>query len=213
MGIFGSAWEDHDSRLAENWKREISDDDYVIVVGDISWALRFEDAIPDLDWIHNLPGHKILLKGNHDLWWHGITKMNELYDDMYFLQNTHFMIDEHVAVCGTRGWILPGQEDYRAESDDKILAREVQRLEMSFESGIAAGATQIICATHYPPALTPSNKSVFTEAIEKYPVKTAIYGHLHGTSVYQKGIMGKYETTEYKLVSLDYLNANPLQIR
>ena len=211
MGVFGSAWRDHAERLDVSWREVVGEDDLVIVVGDISWAMKPEEAIPDLDFLHGLPGQKLLVRGNHDLWWQSVTKLNALYGDMRFLQNDSVFYGEGKAICGSRGWGLAGLEDYGAD-DEKILARELIRLQLSFDGAMKKGAEDIICALHFPPALTPSNKSPFTELIEKYPVSQVIYGHLHGPQAFKKGIMGEYAGILYRLVSVDYLDCKPLQI-
>ena len=211
MDIFGDAWKGHAARLDAAWREEVSEDDLVVVAGDISWALKLEDAIPDLDFLDRLPGRKLLVRGNHDLWWQKITKLNAMYDDMRFLQNDHAFQGEGRAVCGSRGWGLPGLEDYGAD-DEKILARELIRLQMSLDKAATAGASEIICAMHFPPALTPHNVSPFTELIEQYPVSQVVYGHLHGPQAFRKGIMGEHRGVQYRLASCDYLGFRPLRI-
>ena len=104
MDVFGPAWHDHEQRVEEAWKATVSDEDTVILAGDLSWALRMEQAVADLDFIDRLPGRKFCIKGNHDLWWHGITRMNQMYDRIRFLQNDCAEADNHI-LCGTRGWI------------------------------------------------------------------------------------------------------------
>lgn len=211
MDVFGSAWTDHAERFSLRWREEVSGGDIVIVAGDISWALKTEDAIPDLDFLHGLPGYKVLVRGNHDLWWQSITKLNALYDDIRFLQNDFIFVGDGAAICGSRGWGLPGLEGYGAD-DEKILARELIRLHMSLERAVSAGAKNIICAMHFPPALMPSNQSAFTDLIQKYPVSRVVYGHLHGAQAFRKGIQGRHGEVEYSLVSCDYLRFSPLRI-
>ena len=211
MGVFGETWRDHADRLAEFWNEDVSENDTVIVAGDISWAMKIDDAIPDLDFLHKLTGKKVLIRGNHDLWWQKITKLNTLYDDMVFLQNCYVAFDEKTAICGSRGWGLPGLEDY-GKDDEKILARELTRLKLSLDKAVAAGFKKIVCAIHFPPALTPSNKSPFTEMIGKYPVFQVVYGHLHGQQAFRKGVTGEYSGIKYSLVSGDFLDFKPLRI-
>ena len=211
MEVFGEAWKNHAERLAVAWRESVAEEDTVIVAGDISWAMKPEDAAPDLDFLHELPGKKLLIRGNHDLWWQKITQLNKMYDDMRFLQNDNVFFDEGLAICGSRGWGLPGLEDY-GQDDEKILARELIRLEMSLDKSIMDGATDIICVLHFPPALTPVNTSPFTELIEKYPVSQVVYGHLHGSQAFGKGILGIHGGIQYKLVSGDYLYFRPLLI-
>lgn len=211
MDIYGARWQNHAERLKENWEANITEEDFVIVAGDISWALRPDEAIADLDWVHGLPGHKILLKGNHELWWQSIGKLNKLYDDMYFLQNTFFDAGG-VAVCGSRGWICPGAEDF-CERDEKIYGRELLRLEMSLEAAKKAGFTDIIGAMHFPPTNDKHQPSGFTQLFERYGVKEVVYGHLHGSEVWKKGMQSVLNGVSYRLVSLDYLSATPIRLR
>lgn len=209
MDIYGQDWVNHTNRLKEAWHDEINEDDTVIVAGDISWALRFSDAVSDLDWIHSLPGQKVFIRGNHDLWWSGIHKLNSLYDDIYFIQNTHYAA-EGIAICGSRGWEDKDDPDFTSD-DDKIYRRELIRMEMSLRSAVDAGLDDIIVAIHYPPA-APGKSTEFTDLFEQYEVKKVVYGHLHGTDGYKKGIKGNMNGVEYMLVSLDYLSCNPLKI-
>ena len=212
MGVFGDSWKSHAERLAEAWREDVSEGDTVIVAGDISWALKPAESIADLDFLHGLPGSKLLVRGNHDPWWQGIKRLNAMYGDMRFLQNDHVMFRDGLAICGSRGWGLPGLEDY-GEDDEKILARELLRLEMSLEDAVKAGAEDILCAMHFPPALTPANTSPFTELIERYPVSQVIYGHLHGPQAFRKGIQGEHRGIRYILVSSDFLDFRPLRIK
>ena len=167
----------------------------------------------DLDWVHNLPGRKILFKGNHDLWWQSLSKLNKLYEDgtMLFVQNKCVMLDEKTAICGTRGWTCPGTEGF-GEHDRKIYDREVLRLRMSLDDAKASGAENIIGVLHYPPTNEKHHKSGFTDLMTEYGVKTCVYGHLHGKDAFKNGLKGEYNGVEYKLVSLDYLQGRPEEV-
>jgi predicted phosphohydrolase len=210
MDVFGPEWARHDERVAAAWRELVGDEDVVIVPGDISWALRIADAAADLDWIHALPGQKIFIRGNHDLWWQGIKRLNTLYEDIVFLQNDHARLENGMFVCGSRGWELPGTDF--GENDKKILARELVRLKLSLDSAVAAGAGEILAAIHFPPAVAPQYRSVFTELLEQYPVKQVVYGHLHGTAAFSKGIRGLRGGILYRLVSSDYLDFRPVEV-
>lgn len=211
MDVFGDAWRDHYLKLRQSWLENITEDDTVIICGDISWGLKLDEAMADLEWIHNLPGTKIITKGNHDLWWSSISKLNKLFDDIHFLQNTSVLTKEGVAVCGSRGWICPGSDGF-GEHDQKIYDREAHRLELSLQEAEKLGAKQIIAALHYPPTNDKHQESEFTRLLSEYGVKTCLYGHLHGKDAFKNGIKGIYNGVEYRLVSLDYLEACPVRI-
>ena len=219
MDIFGGQWIGHTEKLYKSWHEKISDEDIVIICGDISWGLKLEEAKADLDWIHGLPGRKLLFRGNHDLWWKSIGKLNELYDDgtMEFVQNRCVVAEVpgqgpgRVAVCGTRGWICPGTEGF-TQHDRKIYQREAARLRMSLEDARKAGAETIIGVLHFPPTNDKRQRSDFTDLMTEYGVKTCVYGHLHGREAFKNGLKGLYNGVEYKLVSLDYLDGMPQEI-
>ena len=233
MDVFGPRWFNHAQRLEQAWRESVRPEDTVIIPGDISWALKLEDAKVDLDWVAALPGHKVLLKGNHDLWWTGITKLNQMYDNMTFLQNDHVEA-EGVFICGSRGWLTPDNEDY-TEADEKIYKRELLRLESSLKSAVSAfekraaeageedgaaaekggadaGRPRILGMLHYPPVSDSSRFSGFQQLFEDYGVKDVYYGHIHGEDGFRSAIRGDHHGIRYHLVSLDYLNCQPLQI-
>lgn len=167
----------------------------------------------DFQWIHELPGYKVITKGNHDLWWSAINRMNSMFDDILFLQNHCYQVPKtDIAICGTRGWICPGTEGFD-QHDRKIYDRELLRLEFSLEEAKASGAKDLIAALHYPPTNDKMQPSEFTEMLSKYGVKTCVYGHLHGKDNFRRGFQGVLNGVEYRLVSLDYLGCQPVKIR
>ena len=210
MDIYGGEWVNHVERVEQNWKTLVKEDDVVIIAGDISWALKREEASCDLSWIKNLPGKKVLIKGNHDLWWSSISKLNQFDENMFFMQNSYYTAGEY-AICGSRGWICPGDTEFTAH-DLKIYKRELGRLRTSLELARKDGMCKIIGAIHYPPSNDRQEDSGFTELFEEYGVELVLYGHLHGTESHRKGIQGIRNGVEYKLVSCDYLRCCPLKI-
>lgn len=210
MDVFGARWHNHAQRLETAWRQSVAEEDTVVIPGDISWGLKLEEAKVDLDWVAALPGKKILLKGNHDLWWTGITKLNRMYGNMVFLQNDHVEA-EGVYICGSRGWLTPDNEDFTA-ADEKIYRRELLRLESSLKSAVRAGAGRILGMLHYPPVSDSSRFSGFQQLFEDYGVKEVYYGHVHGEDGFRRSIKGEVHGIRYHLVSLDYLNCQPLQI-
>jgi len=212
MDIFGPEWVGHAEKLQKNWNETITNEDTIVIAGDISWGLRLGQAMADLEWIHNLPGTKVLIKGNHDLWWTSINTLTKLYEDIIFIQNHAYISEkENYAICGTRGWICPGTVGYD-EHDNKIYEREQIRLKFSLEEAKNSGIQNIMVALHYPPTNDKMQTSGFTRLLSEYGVKTCVYGHLHGNDAYKNGIKGNLNGVEYKLVSLDYLSCMPQKI-
>lgn len=211
MDIYGGIWVDHARKVKENCEKKITDNDTLIIAGDISWALKLPDAMADLEWISNLPGKKVCFKGNHDLWWSGIKKLNTLFDDITFMQNDVYMV-EKIAICGTRGWICPGTDGFDA-SDEKIYKRELLRLEASLKAAIAADAQEIIGVMHYSPTNDKKQLSGFTDLFEKYGVKEVVFGHLHGHDAERNKEPFNLNGVTYRLVSLDGIDADPVKLR
>lgn len=221
MDIYGGEWVKHTEKLKANWSAIVAENDTVILPGDSSWALRFEDALVDLKWISELPGKKVLIKGNHDLWWNSVSRLNALYENMFFLQNS-FYEAEGYAICGSRGWICPGDDDFTIH-DEKIYKRELGRLKISLEAAARAGygsksgnssseCGKILGVLHFPPASDNLRRSGFTELFEEYGVEKVIYGHLHGKDAYGNGLQGIRNKVEYILTSVDYLKCKPYKI-
>lgn len=209
MDIFGSEWESHAIKIKENWDRVVGEDDLVIVAGDISWAMHLAEAIPDLQWLAELKGTKLLIKGNHDYWWNSIGKVrSQLPLSLYALQNDHFPWDNRV-VCGTRGWICPGEEGFDNEHDQKLYLREVQRLQLSLESSSRDSFSDIIVALHFPPYNRKGQPSAFTRLLERYKVKICVFGHIHDSGrdyIFQ----GNRNGVEYRFVAADGIDFTPL---
>ena len=210
MNIFGDNWENHEKKIIDSWNSKVNKNDTVLIVGDTSWGINMDEATFDLDIIHNLPGKKIYVKGNHDYWWTTVAKLNKLYEDMSFLQNNFYSYNEY-AICGTRGWICPNDVKF-TEDDEKIYKREAHRLKLSLDAARKAGFKKVIVITHYPPTNDKLEPSLFTDIYEEYKVEKVIYGHLHGKESFKMGLEGIREGVEYKLVSCDYVDFNLVKI-
>lgn len=209
MGIFGEKWINHDESIKRNWLDKIKEEDTVLIAGDISWSMKQNESKMDLDWISALPGHKIISKGNHDYWWSGISKLNKEYENISFIQNNYFTYKDY-AICGTRGWILPGTTGF-SDHDDKIYKRELIRLELSLSAAEKDGYNKKICMIHYPPFNDKHEESDFTRLFEKYNVEYVIYGHIHGAKAYQyKDIT--INNIRYSLTSCDFIDFIPLEL-
>ncbi len=209
MDVFGPGWKEHTAKLSANWDSLVKDSDLVIVPGDISWAQRLDEAIPDLEWVAARKGTKLLIKGNHDYWWPTISKLREkLPPSVFALQNDYFAWGNW-AVCGTRGWICPGEEGFDNDQDQKIYLREVHRLRLSLERAREDSFDSIIAALHFPPFTRRGSSSDFTRVLEEYGVKICIYGHIHdnGRDSFFQGERGG---VHYRFVAADGIDFSPV---
>ena len=209
MDIF-SGWEDYVDRLKKNWLKKITAEDVVVLPGDISWGTTMDEAFEDFNFLHCLPGKKVILKGNHDYWWNTMSKMrawlSEKGLDTIVILNNNCYIYDKTAICGTRGWIQPGTKD-----DVKVYNRELQRLRLSLEDGKKNGASELCAFIHYPPVYSNYKHLEVIEILSEYGVKRCFYGHVHGESV-RYAVNGVVDGIEFKLVSADYLRFCPLHI-
>ncbi len=209
MDIFGENWEGHPEAFFSGWREVVGPKDLVIVPGDISWAMRLEEALPDLRDLAALPGIKVLLRGNHDYWWPSISKLRRaLPAGMHALQNDAIVIGG-VAVAGTRGWITPGDREF-TEQDQKIYRREVERLRLSLKHLEGQTFDRLIIALHYPPTGPAGEPTGFTELIEQYRPDAVVYGHLHGADA--RRLIHTWEGIPLHLVAADFLRFRPKQI-
>ncbi|MEG0767744.1 MAG: metallophosphoesterase, partial [Clostridia bacterium] len=183
MVIFGAHWVDHFARICADWRARVTDADLVLLPGDMSWAMHLEDALPDLRAVAELPGKKILLRGNHDYWWSAISRLRaSLPPSLYALQNDAITL-HGVTLCGTRGWTCPGDMALSAE-DEKIYQREIVRLQLSLcDARRRAPTGPLLAMMHYPPFNERQEVSPFTRLFTAYGVTHVVYGHLHGASL------------------------------
>ncbi|MDK2801160.1 MAG: uncharacterized protein PWP27_385 [Clostridiales bacterium] len=216
MDVFGDIWDSYMDKIKSHWIEEVSDGDYVLVPGDISWATYLEQIYKDFEYINQLPGIKVIMKGNHDYWWSTVSKLNQYikqhnFDKIVFLYNNSILYKD-IAICGTRGWNCPGSDEFSKE-DEKIYLRELHRLELSIQQGLKYNPSEIIVALHYPPVNRYRDmQSGFIKLLKKYGVKTCIYGHLHANSQ-RNALIGEYEGIQFYLVACDYINFRPLKLK
>ena len=209
MDIFGENWENHEQKIIENWKMSIKEDDLVLIPGDISWALKCEDAYEDLKKIDDLPGKKIISKGNHDYWWQSLNKINKFnFTKIEFLQNNSFVY-KNVGITGTRGW-SPIDRELEDSHDKKIFLRELNRLKLSIES-LPYKPEKIISMIHYPPFNSDLSPNEFVYLMKGYGVDICLYGHLHSEG-HSYAVEGIVEGIEFHLISSDYLKFKPKKI-
>jgi hypothetical protein len=200
MNIF-KGWENHADKLRENWNKVVGEGDTVVIAGDISWAQKYEEALPDLEFINSeLNGKKIILKGNHDFWWTSLRKM-DTWSNINFLRNNAFLVDS-IAVCGTRGWL--------ESTDKKLQKREELRLEASVKCAIELGG-EVVAFLHYPPIYGEFENYALIDVLQRHGVKRCYYGHLHG-SAHKYAVSGKRYGIEFSLISADFVEFAPVCI-
>lgn len=213
MNIFGPVWENYLDKIEQSWNKLVSDDDVVLISGDISWAMKLNDAIPDLNYISQFKGKKIILRGNHDYWWSSISGVRSvLKPNMFAIQNDAIKIGDTI-FCGTRGWTVP-EITHKTPDDEKIYNREVIRLGLSLQDAkrLQQNNEKIIVMMHYPPFNSKMEDNEFTNLIEQYGVKTVVYGHLHSYDKKQKLIVYK-NNVKYYLTSCDLIGNELIEIK
>lgn len=205
MDIFGEKWIDHEEKIINNWKSLVKSGDLVILPGDITWALKLNEAKEDLKRIDQLPGKKVILKGNHDYWWTSLSKLNGLgLESLFFMQNNSYIYKDY-GIAGSRGWIARDNDDFK-EDDEKIFAREIGRLKMSLD-GIK-DTKKKIAIMHYPPFNIDLSPNEFVDIMKQYGVDTCLYGHLHSEG-HKFAVEGNIHGIEFHCVSCDYINFKP----
>lgn len=216
MEVFGSRWIGGIDKLKRNWNAVISDEDSIIIPGDISWAMTLEDAYNDFAMLDSLPGTKIIGKGNHDFWWATASKMYNFFESNHFdsikiLYNNSFII-ENKLICGSRGWFAEesNQKTVGDVSWSKITDRETLRLKMSLESNIDVTDIQKIVFLHFPPVWNNSVCNDIISLLHAHNVSKCFYGHIHG--MYSSDANFDYEGIRFELVSADFLDFCPKKI-
>ena len=211
MDVFGSHWDRHFETISEHWRRMVAPDDLVLIPGDISWAMQLPDAMDDLNAIAQLPGTKLLLRGNHDYWWTSLSKLRAaMPPDMYVIQNDAVRFGDRI-FCGTRGWMFPTPQQALNGQDEKVYQRELIRLRMSLDQARRLGDGEVTVMLHYPPLFADGLSTGFTDILEEYAVRRVVYGHLHGAGI-KIAFEGEREGVEYRLVSCDALGFCPLKL-
>ncbi len=209
MDVFGGAWVGYMEKLKEGLSC-IQPKDTTVLLGDISWSLDLAGAKADFAWVNEIPGRKIILKGNHDYWWSTAAKFYKFcndngFTDQWILNNNHYAYNGF-AICGTRGWFY--DEERSGQHDEKVFKRELIRLETSLQS---AGALPKIVFLHYPPRYKGYECPEILELLAKHQVRKCFYGHLHGPS-HGLAMEGIWDSVEYKLVSADRLDFKPFLV-
>ena len=203
MDVFGAGWEGHFDKIKNDWQNKVAEDDIVLLCGDTSWGTKLEEGVFDLNSLKGLKGRKVFVKGNHDYWWNGISKLRDAAPDdtFYFLQNDCVKFG-NIIICGSRGWSCPGSADY-TEHDEKLYLREAERFKLCFKEveKVREEGDVLIVMTHYPPMGLKLQDTLFTKLFEENGADKVVFGHIHGQSFFPfRTVKGGIE---YVLTSCD----------
>lgn len=203
MDVFGAGWEGHFEKIKNDWQSKVAEDDIVLLCGDTSWGTKLEEGVFDLNSLKGLKGRKVFVKGNHDYWWNGISKLRDAAPDdtFYFLQNDCVKFG-NIIICGSRGWSCPGSADY-TEHDEKLYLREAERFKLCFKEveKVREEGDILIVMTHYPPMGLKLQDTLFTKLFEENGADKVVFGHIHGQSFFPfRTVKGGIE---YVLTSCD----------
>lgn len=208
MDVF-PGWQGYVERIEKNWRALIKEEDTVVLAGDTSWAMKLEDTVKDFTFLQNLPGQKVILKGNHDYWWTTAKKMENFlkangFDSLHILHNNSYST-EGKSICGTRSWMFDVGEPH----DEKVMNRELGRLRMSLDA--AEPGMERLVFLHYPPVYPNANAQQVIDVLNEYGVTKCFYGHLHGAAI-RFAVQGMVGEIDYKLISADSLAFCPYKI-
>ncbi len=219
MEVFGSRWQNYTDRIATQWKNVVTDDDTVMIPGDISWALTTQEAIDDLKWIDALPGKKLIMKGNHDFWWSTVSKMEKMFcenciNTIGILNNNALEIEDYI-VAGSRGWFVDKSMQTTELNVDyeKIVNREVIRCRMSLEAAKKlreASGKEILAFFHFPPVWGDYVCEPLIALLKEYNIERCFFGHIHG--VYAQPGSFEWEGIHFRMISADFLKFLPYRI-
>lgn len=205
MEVF-RGWENYVERLEKNWRAVVSDEDTVVIDGDISWGMHLDDCEKDFAFLHALPGRKLLIKGNHDYWWETRRKIDRFLEEHRFTSMQVVFNDAvrvgDLTVCGSRGWFF----DDESADTLKVLNRERQRLIRSIES--AQSGTTPVVFLHYPPVMDGRRCEEIFSVLTEYGIRRCYFGHIHGDTT------GRYDDftedgVRFSLIAADRLKFCP----
>lgn len=211
MTVFGG-WDDYVTRLENNWRNLVTDTDTVVIAGDISWGMNLNQAKADFAFLNDLPGKKLILKGNHDYWWTTRRQMDLFFeqngfDTLRIVHNDAVAVEDKYAVCGSRGWFFDAEED----ADRLVLLREAGRLRTSIHAAKETGLEPVVFL-HYPPLYADQVCPEILDVLKEEGVKRCYYGHVHSKGI-RLAVQGDVEGIQYELISADALQFCPILVR
>ena len=210
MNVF-SGWDDYVERLEHHWRELITDNDTVVIAGDVSWGMNLKQAQADFAFLNSLPGKKLILKGNHDYWWTTRRQMDLFFeqngfDTLRIVHNDAVVVDDKYAVCGTRGWFFDAEED----ADKLVLLREAGRLRTSIRAAKDTGLRPVVFL-HYPPRYADQVCDEILTVLQEEEITDCFYGHVHSNGI-RLAVQGNIDGINYHLVSADALRFCPIPV-
>ena len=211
MNVF-SGWDDYVERLERHWREIVTEEDTVVIAGDISWGMNLKQAQKDFAFLHNLPGKKLIFKGNHDYWWTTRRQMDLFFeqngfDSLRIVHNDAVVVEDRYAVCGTRGWFFDAEED----ADKLVLLREAGRLRTSIRVAKETGLTPVVFL-HYPPRYADQICPEILSVLHEEEITHCFYGHVHSNGI-RLAVQGEIEGIHYRLISADALKFCPILVQ
>ena len=231
MDVFGEKWINHPTKIKKNWEKYITKDDLILIAGDISWGLHEKEALKDLEWIDSLPGNKVLIKGNHDLWWKSSSKVRKILPSSIHIIYNDAITFGNITIGGTRLWDAPNLNYYKyidikeiknvnikkkqftedeIQKDAKIFKKELDRLARSLDA-MDKQAKYKILMVHYPPIPPDLSDNEFSRLIKDEDINICIYGHLHNLFSDAPVNFSK-DGTKYLCTACDYIDFVPIKL-
>lgn len=207
MDVFGPEWAGHRRKIERNWREAVGPDDLVLLCGDLSWAMKLPEAQPDLDFIDSLPGVKYFIRGNHDFWFSGPSRVRAAVGESMRLIRYDAAADRGVGVCGVRGWVWPGHPEYEPQDDRKQWQRSILRLGLSLNALRALQWEVAVAMFHYPPR-DAARETELTDMVREAGVRYCVYGHVHGRDA-ARAFEGEADGVIYRCVSADHVGFAP----
>ena len=211
MDVFGGNWEGHFEKIKADWREKVTEEDAVLIAGDISWAMKMDGAMEDLRSLSPLPGKKVFIRGNHDYWWTTRRKMDDYlqsrgFDTLRIIHNSAEPVGDY-AVCGTRGWFYDAEQD----ADRKVLLREVGRLKLSIDAAEKTGKEPVVFL-HYPPVMGEAECPEIMDVLRERSIRLCYYGHIHGPGA-RRTSAKTVDGITLRLVSCDAVGFTPVLVR
>ncbi len=211
---YAARWRDHAAKLEQNWRQSVSPEDLVLLPGDISMARNHRDLQPDLDWLHRLPGKKVLSPGNHDGWWNGVDAIRPILRPSISAVDGDAITLDGVVICGALGSAVPSEDS--TTGSNSTADRETARIRSALEQAARlrqGGNTPLVVLWHFPPFDGQGRPGPWVDLFEEARVTACVYGHLHTTSQWTRAVQGTVGRVRYTCVAADAIGFRPLRVR